>query len=73
MTEEERNLLLNVDNYEEFEQLLASIDSDYVNSFDLWDEQLLQHYCDILTVSIEENPAVYVPPEMVTDVNVKLG
>lgn len=73
MTEIEKEELLTTDDYEEFERVLSSINKEYVNNYELWDEDLLNHYYNILTEDISKNSSVNAAIELTTDVDVKLG
>jgi len=73
MTEIEKEELLTIDDYEEFERVLSSINKEYVNNYELWDEDLLNHYYNILTEDISKNSSINAAIELATDVDVKLG
>ncbi len=73
MTEIEKEELLTIDDYEEFERVLSSINKEYVNNYELWDEDLLNHYYNILTEDISKNSSINAAIELTTDVDVKLG
>ncbi len=73
MTEEDRTKLLNITNYELFENALASMNPEYSKSYKYWDEELLEHYNYILGLALEDYKKSEMPQGIITDVNVKLG
>jgi hypothetical protein len=67
MSEEQKELLLNIDDYQLFEDTLYSINSAYKDSYELWDEELLEHYNHLLSMEIREQP------KLIEGIDVMLG